>query len=187
MKKNEKLPNILLTPTTKSEEHDELISATEIIQKGLMTQSDWDVCSSAAIKLFIRGQSIASKHGLILVDTKYEFGKDEITNEIIVIDEIHTPDSSRYWLANSYETRMNDNLEPENIDKEFLRLWFTKHCDPYNDEVLPIPPKELVEELSRRYILLYEMITAQEFVFPDEEESSDGKNDIVNVIQGIFS
>ena len=178
MQKNEKLPKILLTPTTKSEEHDELISAEEIVAKGFMTQEDWDVCSKAAYNLFMRGQEIALEHGLILVDTKYEMGKD-LEGNIILIDEIHTPDSSRYWLAASYEERMSTGLEPENIDKEFLRLWFTKHCDPYKDEVLPEAPKELVEELSRRYILLYEMITGKEFVF--------GDRDIVGVIQKIFS
>merc|ERR1719291_265102 len=94
MVKNQKLPTTLLTPTTKDTEHDELISSTEIIQKNLMTQEDWDICSTAATKLFLRGQSIASQHGLILVDTKYEFGRDSQTGEIILIDEIHTPDSS---------------------------------------------------------------------------------------------
>jgi phosphoribosylaminoimidazole-succinocarboxamide synthase len=96
------------------------------------------------------------------VDTKYEFGKDADGN-ILLIDEVHTPDSSRYWLIDSYEERMAAGKNPENIDKEFLRLWFTANSDPYNDEVLPAAPKELVCELSWRYITLYQMITGQTF------------------------
>ena len=90
---------------------------------------------------------------MILVDTKYEMGRDE-DGHIMLIDEIHTPDSSRYWLADSYEARINAGKEPENIDKEFLRLWFVGNCDPYNDNVLPDAPEELVIELSKRYIQL---------------------------------
>ena len=98
-----------------------------------------------------------------MVDTKYEFGKDPEGN-IMLIDEIHTPDSSRYWIADGYEERLADGQEPQNIDKEFLRLWFRANCDPYKDDVLPEAPAELVKELSRRYILLYQMITGEEFV-----------------------
>ena len=105
---------------------------------------------------------MAEKHGLILVDTKYEFGQDEKGN-VILIDEIHTPDSSRYWLKDTYQERIARGLEPDNIDKEFLRLWFADHCDPYHDEVLPEAPGELVVELSSRYIKLYEMITGEKF------------------------
>lgn len=168
LKKNQKFDRPLVTPTTKSDEHDRLISPSEIVSENLMTQEEWDYVSGKALELFTFGQKIAAEHGLILVDTKYEFGKDADGN-ILLIDEIHTPDSSRYWLAGSYEERMNKNEEPENIDKEFLRLWFTKNCDPYNDAVLPAAPEELVVELSRRYIQLYEMITGQKFEFPDTE------------------
>lgn len=101
------------------------------------------------------------------MDTKYEMGKDPEGN-IVLVDEIHTPDSSRYWLANSYEDRFNNKLEPENIDKEFLRLWFADHCDPYKDAVLPKAPSELIVTLSSRYIQLYEMITGNNFHFPDK-------------------
>ena len=127
-----------------------------------MTQEQWDFVADKALKLFKRGQEIASKNGLILVDTKYEFGYDKQGN-IFLIDELHTPDSSRFWIKDTYEERFNKDEEPENIDKEFLRLWFTKHCDPYKDKVLPEAPEELVIELSRRYIKLYEMITGNEF------------------------
>ena len=107
-------------------------------------------------------QEIALKKGLILVDTKYEFGLDE-TGQIVLIDEIHTPDSSRYWQADSYQGRFDQGLEPEYFDKEFLRLWFSEHSDPYNDNVLPEAPKEMVVELSKRYIDIYEQLTEKEF------------------------
>lgn len=185
MKKNQKLPKILLTPTTKCETHDEPISADDIIKRNIMTQSDFDVCAEAALKVFQRGQDIASQHGLILVDTKYEMGKDLVTGEILLIDEVHTPDSSRYWLSSSYEERLMEGKEPENIDKEFFRLWFAKQCDPYKDEILPKAPKELVVELSRRYISLYEMITGKEFCFDDSADCSfsDAESMIMDVIQ----
>jgi phosphoribosylaminoimidazole-succinocarboxamide synthase len=171
MKKNQKLEKTILTPTTKEEEHDRPISEAEIVTEGWMTQEDFDVCSKAALEVFARGQEVALQRGLILVDTKYEFGKDE--NGIIrLIDEVNTPDSSRYWLADSYETRIAAGQEPENIDKEFLRLWFAENCDPYKDEVLPEAPKELVVELARRYIKLYEMITGLEFEFQDGAEGA---------------
>jgi phosphoribosylaminoimidazole-succinocarboxamide synthase len=162
MKKNQKFETPIITPTTKDEEHDEKISAEEVVSRGLMTQEQWDFTADKALKLFARGTEIATKNGLILVDTKYEFGFDSDGN-IYLIDEIHTPDSSRFWFEDSYEARLNANEEPENIDKEFLRLWFAKNCDPYNDEVLPEAPQELTLELSKRYIQLYEMITGKDF------------------------
>lgn len=165
MVKNQKLSANILTPTTKEEEHDRPISAKEIIDEKWMTQEDWDVCADAALKIFALGQTIAFEHGLILVDTKYEFGRDLETGEILLIDEVHTPDSSRYWLASSYEERIAAGKEPENIDKEFLRLWFSDQCDPYKDKVLPEAPRDLVVELSRRYVTLFEMITWQHFDF----------------------
>ncbi len=179
MVKNQKLEKNILTPTTKEEEHDRPISAEEIIKEGWMTKEDFDVCGEAALKIFALGQSIAKERGLILVDTKYEFGKDADGN-ILLIDEVHTPDSSRYWLSSSYEDRMAKGMEPENIDKEFLRLWFAKQCDPYNDEVLPEAPKELVVELSRRYVSLYEMITGKEFEFTEGAEGKIAESIVVH-------
>lgn len=163
MRKNDRLSTNVITPTTKAVDHDEPITPAEIISRGLMSKSDWEAASSAALALFAFGQQEAAKRGLLLVDTKYEFGKDA-DGKIVLIDEIHTPDSSRYWLANTYEARHAAGDEPQNIDKEFLRLWFRANCDPYKDEVLPEAPQELVSELSRRYILLYETITGEEFV-----------------------
>ena len=120
--------------------------------------------------IFQRGQQLAQQHGLILVDTKYEFGKLP-DGTIILIDEVHTPDSSRYWLANTYQEKFTKGAEPDNIDKEFLRLWFMEHCDPYKDKELPPAPDDLVVELSARYIQLYEMITGHEFVYPPAEQA----------------
>mmetsp|Transcript_25288 Transcript_25288/g.31785 ORF Transcript_25288/g.31785 Transcript_25288/m.31785 type:complete len:154 (+) Transcript_25288:59-520(+) len=129
-----------------------------------MNQSEWNECSRRALALFERGQQVASKRGLILVDTKYEFGKTP-NGDIVLIDEIHTPDSSRFWLEHSYQSRFDQDLEPENIDKEFLRLWYKQRCDPYKDTIIPDAPDDLVCELARRYILLYELITATPFDF----------------------
>ena len=168
--KNQKLDSNMLTPTTKDVHHDRPISPDEIVRDGWMKKKDWDYCSKKALELFDFGQELASRNGMILVDTKYEMGLDSDGN-ITLIDEIHTPDSSRYWLADTYEQRMADGKEPENIDKEFLRLWFVDNCDPYNDKVLPTAPEELVVELSRRYIYLYETITGGLFPFPDAVKS----------------
>lgn len=161
MKKNQKFDTPIVTPTTK-DEHDEKISGEEIVKSGRMTEKEWSFVKKKALELFNRGSEIASKNGLILVDTKYEFGHDN-NGEIYLIDEIHTPDSSRYWLNNTYDEKFAKNEEPDYIDKEFLRLWFKDNCDPYKDSVLPDAPEELVIELSKRYIQLYEMITGKDF------------------------
>ena len=116
-----------------------------------------------ALALFARGQDLAARSGLILVDTKYEFGRTA-NGGLVLIDEIHTPDSSRYWWFDSYQARFAIGEEPQYFDKEFLRLWFKDHSDPYRDAILPDAPAELVEELSRRYIQIYEQITGEKFV-----------------------
>ena len=170
LKKNQKLKENMLTPTTKEEDHDRPISPGAIVSENWMTQKDWDFCSVKALELFEFGQKKAAENGMILVDTKYEMGKDEDGN-ILLIDEIHTPDSSRYWIADSYEDRTSEGKEPQNIDKEFLRLWFVDNCDPYNDKELPSAPDELVIELSSRYIYLYETITGSVFPFPNKGKS----------------
>ncbi len=164
LRKNQKLVEPVLTPTTKDAVHDRPISAKEIIDEKWMTEEEWSIASKAALQLYDFGVETAKRHGLILVDTKYEMGLDQ-DGHIVLVDEIHTPDSSRYWLAHNYEQRFADNLEPENIDKEFLRLWFTKNCDPYQDAELPKAPEDLVVTLSLRYIQLYEMITGKLFPF----------------------
>ena len=164
--KNQKLDDNMLTPTTKEEHHDRPIAPDEIVNEGWMTQEDWDYCSKKALELFAFGQKKAAENEMILVDTKYEMGRDA-EGTIRLIDEIHTPDASRYWIAKTYGERMAVGQEPQNIDKEFLRLWFVDNCDPYNDETLPEAPEELVAELSSRYIYLYETITGGVFPFPD--------------------
>ncbi|GMH93226.1 hypothetical protein TL16_g12569, partial [Triparma laevis f. inornata] len=166
--KNVKLDETIFTPTTK-DEHDRPISCEEIVSEGLMTKEDLDFCSQKVLEVFKFGQEWAADRGLILVDTKFELGKDE-NGDIILIDEVLTPDSSRYWIKSSYEERIAAGKEPENIDKEFLRLWFSKNCDPYADEVLPDAPKDMVCELSRRYVGLYEMITGEAFIVPEGGE-----------------
>ncbi|VVC76556.1 Phosphoribosylaminoimidazole-succinocarboxamide synthase [Aquicella siphonis] len=180
LKKNQKLARPVLTPTTKETEHDRPISPEQIVSEGWMTQADWDETSRMALTLYQAGVEIAAKHGLILVDTKYEFGRDP-QGRIVVVDEIHTPDSSRYWLANSYQERLDQGLEPENIDKEFLRIWFAKHCDPYQDKTLPQAPQELVETLAARYIQLYEMITGKPFSFAQQPGRPIDKRILRNV------
>ena len=118
---------------------------------------------SDTIAALLPAAEVAGRNGLLLVDTKYEFGTDGDGN-LLLIDEIHTPDSSRYWQRDSYAARFAAGAEPHYFDKEFLRLWFRDHCDPYRDATLPPAPPELVAELSRRYIAMYEQITGAKFV-----------------------
>ena len=165
MRKNDPLPTQLITPTTKEKTHDRPITPEEILREGWLNDEQWDFCSQAALKLFRFGQTVASERGLMLADTKYEFGVDS-DGQIRLIDEIHTPDSSRYWIAESYTERIGEGREPDMIDKEFFRLWFRERCDPYRDAVLPTPPEELIAELAARYIELSERITGSGFA-PD--------------------
>jgi len=162
MKKNQKLAEPVFTPSTKFEEHDRPLSPDEIVAEGLLSKEMVIEVERVAKALFKRGQEIALSHGLILVDTKYEFGTDS-NGKLTLIDEIHTPDSSRYWKSGTYDERFNKGEDPEYFDKEFLRLWFKDHCDPYKDEILPKAPPEMVAELSRRYIEIYETITGKKF------------------------
>ena len=167
LKKNEKLREPVFTPSTKEEAHDRPMSPQELVAENIVSRETIEAIERTAIALYRRGAEIAAKRGLILVDTKYEFGTDE-TGRLVLIDEIHTPDSSRYWQFETYRARFDKGEEPEYFDKEFLRLWFKDHCDPYKDAVLPPAPPELIEELSRRYIRMYEQITGKPFK-PGEE------------------
>ena len=162
LKKNQKLAEPVFTPTTKSDEHDRPVTLKEIVSEGILTEEMTNEVARVAKALFKRGQEIALERGLILVDTKYELGLDE-NGKLTLIDEIHTPDSSRYWKAGTYQSKIDQGLEPEYFDKEFLRLWFRENCDPYKDAVLPKAPADLVAELSRRYIEIYETITGKPF------------------------
>ncbi len=172
MTKNQKFKEPILTPTTKSEAHDVSISAAQIVDKGLIDKKTWERLEKTVFALFNRGTEIAARNGLILVDTKYELGIDD-KGEIRLIDEIHTPDSSRYWIKETFESRIAAGKEPENIDKEFLRLWFKEHCDPYKDKILPPAPDDLVIELSHRYIRLFEMITGKDFYVDGTQSVED--------------
>jgi phosphoribosylaminoimidazole-succinocarboxamide synthase len=162
MKKNERLAKNIITPTTKETTHDRPVTPEEIVSEGWLTAEQWEFTSAKTLELFAFGQKIAASRGLILVDTKYEFGVAS-DGEILLIDEIHTPDSSRYWLADSYAERLAAGQEPNMIDKEFFRLWFRERCDPYKDAVLPEPPDDLIAELAARYIQLFEKITGTAF------------------------
>jgi len=168
--KNQKLPETILTPTTKAAqgEHDAPITAVEIVEQGLLTQAQWDELARLSLAIFARGREIAAENGLILVDTKYEFGVDE-NGRITLADEIHTPDSSRYWKVDSYNERMNAGQEPESLDKEFLRLWIADKCDPYNDPIPEIPADTLMK-FSGKYVRLYETVTGLEFKKADMNE-----------------
>lgn len=167
MRKNQKLPATIITPTTKAAhgEHDEPITPGEVVELGLLTQEHWDALAQTALALFARGRDVAAGNGLILVDTKYEFGLDE-ADRITLADEIHTPDSSRYWKAGSYEERFAGGADPETLDKDFLRLWIAERCDPYSETIPEIPPETLIE-FSQRYITLCETVTGQAFQPPD--------------------
>ncbi|KFI32197.1 phosphoribosylaminoimidazolesuccinocarboxamide synthase [Haematobacter massiliensis] len=166
LRDNEKLPKPILTPTSKEFDggHDAPLTPKEIVEGGLLTPEQWETLSVYALGLFARGQEIAAQRGLILVDTKYEFGLDEDGN-IVLADEIHTPDSSRYWLAEGYDEAFATGKRPPSFDKDFVRAWVAERVDPYTD---PIPeiPAELIEATSRVYIDAYERITGETFV-PD--------------------
>jgi phosphoribosylaminoimidazole-succinocarboxamide synthase len=162
MKKNERLAQNIVTPTTKETTHDRPVTPKEIVSEGWLTAEQWEFTSAKTLELFAFGQKIAASRGLILVDTKYEFGIAD-NGEILLVDEIHTPDSSRYWMADSYAERLAAGQEPNMIDKEFFRLWFRERCDPYKDAVLPTPPDDLIAELAARYIQLFEKITGTAF------------------------
>jgi len=160
--KNTKLPHPIFDPTTKEDTHDRSLTLTQLVDEGFIEAPLLERLKETALALFARGQQVSAKHGLLLVDTKYEFGVDE-KGTLTLIDEIHTPDSSRYWKLDSYAARLAKGEEPEYFDKEFLRIWFRDHCDPYNDKVLPEAPPDMVAELTRRYIEIYQQLTGQKF------------------------
>lgn len=171
MRDNQRLPEPVITPTSKEFDggHDEPLTPDEIVGRGLLTAQQWATLSRYALALFARGQEMAAKRGLILVDTKYEFGTDKDGN-IILADEIHTPDSSRYWLADGYHHAFEAGTRPASFDKDFVRAWVAERCNPYKDEI-PEIPVELVEQTSKVYIKAFEAITAQSFVPDDSGET----------------
>ena len=166
LRENEKLPQTILTPTTKARdgEHDEPVTAAEILERGMLSAAQWEEVSEKALALFARGREIAAGRGLILVDTKYEFGLDR-DGRILLADEIHTPDSSRYWFAESYPGRFAAGEPPDSFDKDFLRRWVAARCDPYRDPIPPIPPL-VIGQTAAVYIDAYERITGESFTVP---------------------
>jgi phosphoribosylaminoimidazole-succinocarboxamide synthase len=166
LRENQKLPQTILTPTTKARdgEHDEPVTPGEIVERGLLTAAQWDAVAQVALALFARGREIAASRGLILVDTKYEFGIDG-EGRIILADEIHTPDSSRYWFAETYPARFAAGEPPDAFDKDVLRRWVAARCDPYRDAIPPIPPL-VIGETAAVYIDAYERITGGTFTVP---------------------
>lgn len=169
LRDNQKLPQPIITPTSKAFDggHDEPLTPEEIVSQGLLTAAQWRQLSDYAFALFARGQEIAARHGLILVDTKYEFGTDA-EGRIVLADEIHTPDSSRYWLADSYQDRFAGGERPDSFDKDFVRSWVAARCDPYKD---PIPeiPVEVIRATAQVYVRAFETITGRRFELPDRE------------------
>ena len=163
IKKNEKLDEVIITPTTKPDIwHDENISRDKIISQWLVSEDKWNKIEKMAMQLYLKWVELAKERWLIFVDTKYEFWEDEDGN-IIVCDEVNTPDSSRYWVEWSYNTRLNNWLEPESLDKEFLRLelkklWYTWDWD------IPDIPEQFKDEVSKKYIALYEKVTWEQFM-----------------------
>lgn len=167
MKKNQRLPEPILTPSTKAPkgEHDISVSREELLAMGKISAADFERAAEIAHTLFAFGQRRAAERGLILVDTKYELGKTP-DGEILVIDEIHTPDSSRYWYAADYEDRIKHGEEPRSLDKEYVRRWLAEEAGYSGDGPPPVLPDEVRIEAARRYIATYELITGRPFV-PD--------------------
>jgi phosphoribosylaminoimidazole-succinocarboxamide synthase len=168
LRKHERLPQPLLTPTTKAEQgaHDELISRDAAIEQGLVDAALYDRAETMVLRLFAEGQQWAEKQGLILVDTKYELALDD-AGRLTVIDEIHTPDSSRYWYLDTYERAMREGADPKAMDKEFVRRWYAEQG--YKGDGTPPPLTDAVRcEAAQRYVETYERITGQAFV-PDTE------------------
>lgn len=163
LKKNQKLEKPILTPSTKAEYggHDESVSREQILASGVITAEQFDYMADVAMKLYLRGVEIAAKQGIILVDTKYEFGINP-EGKIVLIDEIHTPDSSRFWFADEYEKRLASGEEQKKIDKEYLREWLAERGFKGEGEV-PVIPDDIRVETGRRYIEAYELITGQKF------------------------
>ena len=189
MKENDYFPSPIITPSTKaSEGHDEDISRDEIIETGLATKEEWDILERYALQLFERGKEIASERGLILVDTKYEFGK--IGNKIYLMDEIHTPDSSRYFYADGFEERQQKGERQKQLSKEFVREWLIANNFMGKDgQLVPPMSKEWVNTISSRYIELYEKLTGRKF---EKEQLSEDEvhlriETVLHELQGAIS
>jgi phosphoribosylaminoimidazole-succinocarboxamide synthase len=168
MKEHQRFPKPIVTPTTKAEHghHDEDISREEIIKRELIPEKEYDLLEKYSMEVFMRGSEIAAEHGLILVDTKYEFGKKD--GKIYLIDEINTPDSSRYFYADGYQERFDKNLQQKQLSKEFVREWLMANgFQGQEGQKVPEMSDDFVNEISERYIELYEKITGEKFIRAD--------------------
>lgn len=170
MRKHQQLERPILTPSTKAEhgDHDVSVSREEILAMGRISAADFDLISKMSFDLFEAGQRHCLANGLILVDTKYEFGRTA-DGRIVVIDEVHTPDSSRFWLADSYETALSAGKDPQGLDKEYVRVWLKNERGFVGDGPIPQIPDEIRIEASARYIRACEQVTGEPFV-PDDQE-----------------
>ena len=180
MKEHDRFPGPIITPATKAEEgHDEDISREDIISRGIVSEADYLLMEDYTYRLFERGTIMAAEKGLILVDTKYEFGKKD--GRIYLIDEIHTPDSSRYFYADGYEDRQAKGAGQKQLSKEFVREWLMDHdFQGLEGQVMPEIPDEFVQEVTDRYIELYENITGEEFIRSDYSDTMRRIEDNVN-------
>jgi phosphoribosylaminoimidazole-succinocarboxamide synthase len=167
MRDNQKLDAPILTPTTKGDvgRHDEELSPHQIVDENIVEKAVWEKVSSYALALFERGQKMAKERGLLLVDTKYEFGVLP-DGTVVLGDEIHTPDSSRYWIADSYRECFEAGHSPKTLDKDIVRRWVAERCDPYKEDVPPIPD-ELRIATAKVYVSVYEQLTGQKLELPD--------------------
>ncbi len=161
--KNQKLPQPIITPTTKggATGHDERLTCAQVVAKGLIDAATWTQVQTAALAVFARGQAVAGRAGLVLVDTKYEFGRDP-DGRVVLMDEVHTPDSSRFWKADTYTARVESGQEPDNFDKEFVRLAYAE-LGYRGDGAPPSMPPDLWISASQRYIQIYELLTGKPF------------------------
>ena len=175
MRDNQVLPQPVITPTTKAFDggHDAPLSAEQILSDGLLSPAQWASVSATALALFARGQAMAAERGLILADTKYEFGTDP-DGRIVLADEIHTPDSSRYWFAETYPERFAAGTPPQSFDKDFVRAWVAARCDPYRDAI-PDIPAGMIRETTRVYVSAFETITGRNFAWPTDGEAPLGR------------
>lgn len=173
LKEHQKFEKPIITPTTKAEQglHDEDISREQILEQGIVSEVEYNLLEKYTMELFLRGSEIADSQGLILVDTKYEFGKKD--GQIYLIDEIHTPDSSRYFYANEYQDRFDKGKQQKQLSKEFVREWLMENnFQGKEDQVVPEMPDEFVSQVSARYIELYEKITGDKFIKADISDVS---------------
>jgi len=184
--KNSALPRPVITPTSKAPlgSHDVPVGERGIVAAGLCTKRQWERIKAASFEIFAHGQKLSAERGILLVDTKYEFGLDR-EDEVVLADEVHTPDSSRFWLAASYAERIAAGEEPEMLDKEYVRLWINRHCRPYEEPIPPLPD-EVRLELSARYVRVCEAITGEKLAVTNEDPLPRIRRNLKRVLPQYF-